>query len=280
MNLSCPAQAHEAEVAAARADDAAARLELRRRFEASLNGETRVIAMALYGADDKYCEGALRNSELVDAYFPTWRLRVYADADSVPRRVLDALERNGADVRAAPFGFGAAEGMFRRFSVADDPAVDRFVVRDSDSRLNPRDAFAVAAWCESGWAVHSVRDHPNHARYLNGGMWGATKRSRVHGAIAALAADFSDHDSYGADLDFLDVKVLPLVLHDILAHDAYTCDSFPGSKPFPTRRPFDFQHVGQVFDADGKPRLDDVDSFIRGRPVPANCRGDPAWTYG
>ena len=272
--------AHEAAVAAARADDAAARLELRRRFEASLHGETRVIAMALYGADDKYCEGALRNSELVDAYFPTWRLRVYADADSVPRRVLDALERNGADVRAAPFGFGAAEGMFRRFSVADDPAVDRFVVRDSDSRLNPRDAFAVAAWCESGWAVHSVRDHPNHARYLNGGMWGATKRSRVHGAIAALAADFSDHDSYGADLDFLDVKVLPLVLHDILAHDAYTCDSFPGSKPFPTRRPFDFQHVGQVFDADGKPRLDDVDSFIRGRPVPANCRGDPAWTYG
>ncbi len=42
---------------------------------------------------------------------------------------------------------GGIAGMFWRFLVADDPQVDRFIVRDSDSRLNARDAYAVAEWC-------------------------------------------------------------------------------------------------------------------------------------
>ena len=44
---------------------------------------------------------------------------------------------------------GAIAGMFWRFLVADDPSVDRFIVRDSDSRLNARDAFAVVDWIRS-----------------------------------------------------------------------------------------------------------------------------------
>ena len=103
-----------------------------------------------------------------------------------------------------PKSGGAAWGMFRRFFVADGPAVDRFIVRDSDSRLNPRDAFAVADWCDSSKPAHSVRDHPNHQRLLNGGLWGATRRSAVAGRVAELAHAFEDHDSYGADLIFLE----------------------------------------------------------------------------
>lgn len=34
--------------------------------------------------------------------------------------------------------------------------VDRFIVRDSDSRLNPRDALAVAEWVASGANLHTV----------------------------------------------------------------------------------------------------------------------------
>jgi len=38
---------------------------------------------------------------------------------------------------------GGIAGMFWRFLVADDPTVDRFIIRDSDSRLNARERFAV-----------------------------------------------------------------------------------------------------------------------------------------
>jgi len=67
--------------------------------------------------------------------------------------------------------------MFWRFLVADDNSVDRYMIRDSDSRLNDREKHTVDEWIESGYSVHSIRDHPNHNRPLNGGMWGGVKGS-------------------------------------------------------------------------------------------------------
>ena len=239
--------------------DAEQRLELKRRFAPTK--ERRVIAMALYGSDPKYVEGCIANAKLVEAYFPTWRLRVYADSSSVPSEKLRELEALKAEIHLDDWSAeGASHGMFRRFFVADDVSVDRFIIRDSDSRLNARDAFAVADWVESDYAVHTVRDHPNHQRLLNGGMWGATRHSKIAGRVEALARQYFDHDAYGADLDFLAADVAPLVEREVLAHDSYSCELFAGSRPFPTKRPADFQHVGQVFDARGRTRGDDIDS--------------------
>ena len=51
------------------------------------------------------------------------------------------MERNGAEI--VPMGGGGKQqgiaGMFWRFLVADDPTVDRYIIRDSDSRLNARE---------------------------------------------------------------------------------------------------------------------------------------------
>jgi len=38
-----------------------------------------------------------------------------------------------------PTGKGYVSGMFWRFMVASDPTVDRYIIRDSDSRLNARE---------------------------------------------------------------------------------------------------------------------------------------------
>ena len=77
---------------------------------------------------------------------------------------------------------GAIAGMFWRFLVADDASVERFIVRDSDSRLNAREAHAVAEWMKSGKKVHTIRDHPNHDRPLNGGLWGGVRGCIPRGA--------------------------------------------------------------------------------------------------
>jgi len=111
-------------------------------------------------------------------------------------------------------------------------------------------------------------------------MWGATNASRVHGRVKALARAFGDHDSYGADLTFLDHEIYPLVRDEVYAHDAYSCSKYPGSVPFPTKRLRTFQHVGQVFDERDRPRLDDIDSFMRGVLAPVACRRVPDWVYG
>ena len=138
--------------------------------------EKRVVSYGLYGSNPKYATGAIRNSELVHVYFPGWVTRFYCDG-SVPKKVLDTLKGNGAEIIFIDNIKGGIAGMFWRFLVADDPLVDRWIVRDTDSRLNPRERFAVEEWIQSGKAFHSIRDHPNHERPLNGGLIGGTKRA-------------------------------------------------------------------------------------------------------
>ena len=91
---------------------------------------------------------------------------------------------------------GGIGGMFWRFLVAADRDVDRFIIRDSDSRLNPRERCAIATeclsdclsecltkcheprstvrrlaveeWIASGKRMHSIRDpNPNPNPNLN-----------------------------------------------------------------------------------------------------------------
>jgi len=52
--------------------------------------------------------------------------------------------------------------------VASDPAVDRYIVRDVDSRLNARDRIAVEDWIHSSYPAHILRDHVNHCIPMNG----------------------------------------------------------------------------------------------------------------
>jgi hypothetical protein len=94
------------------------------------------------------------------------------------------------------------------------------------------------------------------------------------------------------DMTFLNEVVWPLVAHDQMSHDAYSCrrdwgvtpaalqGKFEYGVPFPTRRPRSFQHVGQVFDAEDAPRRKDIDCCMRGTPAPLECRGKAEWTNG
>ena len=133
-------------------------------------------------------------------------MRVYYD-DTVPKPVVSALEARSVQMvhmRTGKLG-GGIGGMFWRFLVAGDSSVDRFIVRDSDSRLNPRERLAVEEWIASGAKVHSLRDHPNHERPLNGGMWGGTRQAVPD--MEALVGAWSNREQYMGDLDFLNQKV-------------------------------------------------------------------------
>jgi len=54
--------------------------------------------------------------------------------------------------------YGSKVGMLWRFTVVADPTVDRFIVRDVDSRLNYRESIAVEEWIQSNKSFHIMRD--------------------------------------------------------------------------------------------------------------------------
>jgi hypothetical protein len=163
------------------------RLAIIKEFPSS--SETRVISYGLYGSKPKYTVGAIRNAELAKIYFPGWTPRFYVTSD-VPVDIREKLVELGSELREIPSGMGYASGMFWRFLVAADSTVDRYIVRDTDSRLNSRERLAVEDWIESKYPTHIMRDHVNHCIVMNGGMWGGTKETAptMQGKVDAWAA--------------------------------------------------------------------------------------------
>ncbi|MCL4416424.1 MAG: hypothetical protein M1365_06985 [Actinobacteria bacterium] len=100
--------------------------------------EKRVISFGIYGSNPKYISGALKNLELSKIYYEGWKCRFYVTSD-VPEDILEKLRSGGAEIENIPSGMGYTSGMFWRFMIASDPSVDRYIIRDSDSRLNARE---------------------------------------------------------------------------------------------------------------------------------------------
>lgn len=218
------------------------------------------ITFSLYGHSTKYCEGALRNVALAKLHYPGWECAFWCARD-VPGDIVSSLEGLGAWVLDPPPGI--ENPMFWRFLGADLPGCQRFIARDTDSRPSEREASAVGEWILSGKLFHSMRDHPAHAREINGGLWGC-----VAGAIPNMRELIIDHDpdgSYGADQLFLCSTIWPLVKRDCLQHDSVSRHLFPGSVKFPTKRNGSLRFVGEVIeilpDGSDSPRIGDFEQI-------------------
>ena len=113
-----------------------------------------VISFSLYNGDlERYGSGAERNAELVAKIFPGWTMRVYHDR-TTNSGLLGLLAQSGVDL--VNMENSTLSPMIWRFTVASDPTVARYIVRDIDSRLMVRDARAVDEWWVYANAVHAA----------------------------------------------------------------------------------------------------------------------------
>lgn len=189
-----------------------------------------------------------RNAQLAKEIYPGWEIVVYCGPD-VPRDTMKSLEK--AKCNLVHGGREIANPMLWRFVT---PVCGRFIVRDCDSRLNWRERAAVDAWIASGKRFHIMRDHPHHNVIMNGGMWGGTFKPGMDIRIKEWG---KDSHGYGNDQSFLREVIWPEAKKDCLQHDTFTREMFPGAKPFPPSKEDRFRFVGEVFEADDKPRHSD-----------------------
>ena len=158
----------------------------------------KIVSFSLWGSNEGYCQGAIENAELAPKIYPGWTCRFYVDP-IVPRKVVTRLLDLGAEIVYREESIDNL-GLYWRFGpMFDDKMVDRFIVRDTDSRLNVREAQAVKEWEDSGMLFHIIRDNNEHNIKILGGTWGAfgaapQKKSAPEGAswaseeTSALAA--------------------------------------------------------------------------------------------
>lgn len=207
------------------------------------------VSFSLYGADPKYCVGAVKNAAKVPEAYPGFKA-VFALEDTVPRLVIRELRARGALCFAGSTRWMKNQKVWRllAFDLKDAEVV---LFRDADSRISKREIAAVNEWSASGVGAHVMRDFPKHTDPLMGGMWGLRKSKFTKLNMGRVwnqyCSDYADWD-HPSDQRFLRRAVWPLVKNDILQHDEFTgCED---ARQFPV--PFDPAEgfVGEIFLAD------------------------------
>ena len=195
-----------------------------------------IVSFSLYGAGEQYNRGAVVNAALMHRIYPGWTMRCYCDSDVT---AADDLDRLGVDVRRMSRRSRGGEGMFWRFMAAADPDVELMISRDADSRINVREAAAVAAWVKSGKSAHVMRDHAHHvSRPMLGGMFGL--RSGVIPDLLQRISRWQPKHKEIADMLFLQSNVWPDIEDDALVHLGLEWPgAFAVGDPWPEHEPYD-----------------------------------------
>jgi hypothetical protein len=132
------------------------------------------IAFSLYGSDQRYLIGALENARMAAEFYPGWEVHFWVGKD-IPIHTLTQLRLYGATLWLETYSI--ADGKFWRFLIHDLPHLQRYIVRDVDSRFSRRETEAVADWIDQDTRLHVMRDHPLHYDPILGGMWGLKKQA-------------------------------------------------------------------------------------------------------
>lgn len=188
----------------------------------------KIISFALWGDNDGYCQGAIENAERAPKFYPGWVCRFYVD-NKVPQKYIDKLKELGSEIiyKGESKGF---LGLYWRFEpMFDDATIDRFIVRDTDSRINEREAQAVREWEATNFPFHIIRDNNEHNIHILGGTWGAKAGCIPH--FKMLMDQFIQRvqpdpknprgDFHGSDQIFLSTFIWPYIEKCHLAHDNY-----------------------------------------------------------
>jgi len=199
----------------------------------------KIISFSLWGENPIYNAGAIKNAELAKDIYPGWICRYYL-GKSVPLTTIQDLSKHNNTEIFIMNDPGDWTGMFWRFYPASELDVDVMISRDTDSRLNMREKEAVDEWLKSSMDFHIMRDHPQHATEILGGMWGVRNKLLIH--MVPMIQSYVKGDFWQVDQNFLRERVFPIVRNNTIVHDEYFEKiSFPSE-----REPNKF--VGQAFD--------------------------------
>jgi hypothetical protein len=119
-----------------------------------------------------YYVGLLENIALIHKEFHGWGIYVYIGND-VPTWFQEKLVSLGCRLRYT--GVVGALNMVHRFFAIDEPDVELMMVRDADSRVHWKDAWAIRQFILTDKKLHIIRDNKLHTVPMLGGLWGMRK---------------------------------------------------------------------------------------------------------
>lgn len=107
--------------------------------------------------------------------YPGWQLRIHVDSTYAEDRSAQLRRYAAAGlVNIVPVeeNIACCRSMLWRMLPIWDPEVAFVICRDIDSLPIPRDWKCVQQWIETGSAIHTINDNPQHSVAMMGGMVG------------------------------------------------------------------------------------------------------------
>lgn len=207
----------------------------------------KVISFSVYGDNPKYTIGLIRNLDLIKEIYPNWTTYVYFN-NTVPSEIIDEVN-SFENVETFDMSELQIPGMFWRFQPNDDENVERFVIRDTDSRVTEREKVAVYEWIEDNKVLHIMRDHPHHNYPILGGMWGMKCEHTFNMKEEFINyTDSKELFEKMTDMNFLRDIVYPKFSQDSTVHASYHGYE-PWAKEF-TSPLIDKRFIGEIINED------------------------------
>ena len=216
--------------------------------------EQKCISYSVYQVSEDppssvYTDGFLLNVDLARVLYPSWKIFLYLDSQLEGSHFHKTVTSKHNDTVRIVWKNSTSEGHFGhtwRFLVADSEECDRWIVRDTDSRLSLRTMQAVLDWIWSDRSFHIMRDHLLHDGEILAGLFGGVKGCLGDGVkMENLMLDYftnSSHerDDFWSDQRFLKQVVFPKIRKSFIAHDDYlnqhnTCKIYGSCKKFPVK---------------------------------------------
>jgi hypothetical protein len=209
-----------------------------------------LIAYSLYGSEERYTIGAIKNAILATRHFKGFTLRFYTGA-SVPESIKQTLllfphvqlveQDEPEDHRAKLW----------RFQALTDQEFDIVLSRDADARLTHRERIAHEEFLASGLDFHIMKDHPTGHNYkISAGMFAARTS-----AIPADLAIAEGQNYYTQDQDWLAAELWPQIKDSALIHDEHYETPTEGQskrRAFPIAKKATLHHIGAALEADDR----------------------------
>jgi hypothetical protein len=191
-----------------------------------------------------YYTGLLENIVLIQTHFPDAYIYVYIGNDVPDSFIIELRVRKNVILRfTKEIG---PRNMIHRFFAIDEPEVDVMFVRDADSRVHWKDRWAIREFLKNPVAkVHIIRDNPEHATAIMGGLWGMKKIDGIH--IQTLYEEHKQSSAkvhgMGVDQDFLIDCVYPRITNVMLIHSSQTWKYRSNE----TLNPFPFKYTNDIY---------------------------------
>jgi len=221
---------------------------------------TKLINFSIFGSNQTYWKGAVKNAALYQDLLPDYTCRFYVP-DGTPERFSHVVGRYGAEiVQVSGYKTDWTATMWRFWALRDTD-VSHFLFRDADSRGTPREVRAVRDWEDSGKGFHVMRDHPAHHAAMLAGMWGCTQEaaSKIRGKLPTSMRPSSEYAEH-YDQSWLHDAVWPVAASDNLTHAQYWTQYFGPSVAF-SEGLKGVSFVGRGVDGDDNPRYPDHDDL-------------------